>query len=424
MRKRRNKPLEKRYSQDVIISREAHRLSKNDMSDNALKVINRLNQADFEAYLVGGGVRDLLLGKKPKDFDVATCARPNEVKALFKNARIIGKRFQLAHILFRRDIIEVATFRGSEDKHKHHKKNEKGMVIRDNVYGQLTDDVWRRDLSINALYYDVKTSSILDFAGGVNDINDKVIRIIGEPKERFLEDPVRMLRAVRFAAKLEFTIEEKTLDAIKEQAPLISEVSSSRLFDEITKLYHCGHANMAQKLLYDTELFSFLFPLTQAESEHDDAVKKLIKETLNSTDLRIKNDRPVTPAFLFAAFLWHPLLSHQQHYREKGMTPLGALEKAMKVLMSKQQQQINIPKRFIQSMREIWMLQFQFTKRYGKRPLRLLNHPRFRAAYDFLLIRALSGDEDPSLAEWWTDFQSADEEERQSLIQSLKRKNK
>lgn len=365
----------------------------------------------------------MLIGKHPKDFDIATSAHPKDVRGLFKNARIIGRRFQLAHILFRRDIIEVATFRGDAEKPGAQKKNDKGMIVRDNVYGTLEEDVWRRDLTINALYYDVKTSSIIDFTGGVEDIKKKQVRIIGDPTERFLEDPVRMIRAIRFSAKLDFNIEEATYQALCENTEALAHVSSSRLFEEVLKVYHSGQAQVAQQQLIDSGLFKVLFPLVNEALDADETVNDLILETLKSTDKRIQNNRPVTPAFLFATLLWRPLLNYQQSYIEKGMPPLPALEKAMKVLVSKQQQFISIPKRFIQSMREIWLLQFQLNKRHGKRAFRLATHPRFRAAYDFLLIRSFAGEVDTELAEWWTDFQRAKDDEKKRMVNELKQTN-
>jgi poly(A) polymerase len=407
----------------VVIQRKHHTISKNNISANALKVLNRLHQHEFEAHLVGGSVRDLLLGVQPKDFDVVTNAHPNEIKKLFRNARLIGRRFRLAHILFYRDIIEVATFRKSAPQGDDHKVNTEGMLVRDNEYGTITDDVWRRDFTINALYYNIADFSIVDFTGGFQDLKDKIVRMIGDPDTRYHEDPVRMLRAIRFCAKLDFQLEEKTKASLHQLTGLIKNVSSSRLFEEIVKMYHHGHGLRSQALLEQHHLFEHLFPFTHEEMQTDTSVSELIEHTLKSTDSRIKKNRPVTPAFLLAVFLWRPLLKEIEHYQEKGLPPLPALEKAMNVILSKQSQFISIPKRFTQSMREMWVLQFRLNRRHGNRAFRTLEHPRFRAAYDFLLLRTLVGEEDVALSDWWTTFQEVDEEEQSKMVQSLRKNN-
>jgi len=405
------------------IPRKEHCISKTDLDPNVLKVLNRLDSAGYQAYLVGGSVRDLLLKKSPKDFDVATNAKPQEIRNLFRNARIIGRRFKLVHILYQRDIIEVATFRGKdlEEADIHQKTNERGMLVRDNVYGTFEEDAFRRDFTINSLYYNMHDGSILDLTGGVQDIKNRLVRMIGDPVLRYQEDPVRMLRAVRFCAKLHFTLASETAAPIPELALLITHVSNSRLFDEMTKLYQCGEAESAQRLLSELKLFQLLFPLTQAEMEKAlYPVNALLGIALENTDARIRDGKPVTPAFIFAVLLWFPMLNQAAEIQKNGTEPLPALEQAMSLVVSEQNRIVCIPKRFTQIMREIWLLQFRLDKRQGERAFHLLEHPRFRAAYDFMALRALAGDAPMELAQWWTSFQEADDETRHTMVASLK----
>lgn len=421
LRKKRTNKLAVNTS--YIVPRDHHNLSKTDISTNALKVLNRLNSAGFEAYLVGGSVRDLLLGKVPKDFDIATSATPNEIRKLFRNARIIGRRFKLVHIIFHRDIIEVATFRSSESDEidiDQQQVNERGMLVRDNVYGTLEQDAWRRDFSINSLYYNIENASIVDLTGGTNDVLKRQVRIIGNPDTRYQEDPVRMLRAIRFSAKLHFTMVPETAEPIQRLSFLITHVSSSRLFDEITKLYQCGEAELVQRLLVEHGLFAHLFEQTSALLTSKYPVNALLGIALENTDIRIRDNKPVTPAFLFAVLLWFPLMECTTKLQEEdGLDPLPALEKAMSQVIANQNKVIMIPKRFTQVMREIWLLQYRFPKRHGHRALNLLHHPRFRAAYDFLALRALAGDESIELAKWWTNFQEVDEASQMEMIEAL-----
>lgn len=402
---------------NFVIPRSQHKLSKTDLSSNALKVLNRLNSAGFQAYLVGGSVRDLLLGKAPKDFDVATNATPSEIRNLFRNARIIGRRFKLVHIIFHRDIIEVATFRGSQTMDENQQVNERGMLVRDNVYGSLDEDAWRRDFTVNSLYYNIDDYSIIDFTGGFEDIQKRQLRIIGNADTRYQEDPVRMLRAMRFAAKLQFDLAEDTAAPILALAPLIRHVSSSRLFDEITKLYQCGEGEAVQRLLIQHGLFAHLFPQTEALLNSEYPVNAFMGISLESTDTRIRSDKPVTPAFLFAVLLWFPLKKMAAFLQqEENLPPLVALEKAMSAVITEQNKIILIPKRFSLVIREIWLLQFRFAKRQGGRAFNMLQHPRFRAAYDFLALRALAGDESMELAQWWTTFQETDPTTQQQMV--------
>lgn len=402
-----------------IIPRSEHHVSKTDISVNALKVLNRLNSAGYQAYLVGGSVRDLLLGKAPKDFDVATSATPQQVRDLFRNARIIGRRFKLVHILYHREIIEVATFRGHEPIDDNQQVNDRGMLIRDNVYGTLEEDAWRRDFTINSLYYNVEDASIVDYTGGVKDVNQKLMRMIGKPVVRYQEDPVRMLRAIRFSAKLHFEMAPETAAPLPQLSHLLGHVSGSRLFDEITKLYQCGEAESVQRLLVKYGLFPHLFPQTHALIGGEHPVNAFIVIALESTDTRIRDNKPVTPAFLFAVFLWFPLLERTEKLKNEGIDPLPALEQAMSQVITEQNKVITVPKRFTQVVREIWLMQYRFSKRVGNRAFHLLEHPRFRAAYDFLALRALAGDESMELAQWWTTFQDADTNTQAKMVAEL-----
>jgi poly(A) polymerase len=408
---------------DYVIPRSHHKLSKTDLSANALKVLNRLHSVGFQTYLVGGSVRDLLLGKVPKDFDVATNATPNQIRKLFRNARVIGRRFKLVHIIFDRDIIEVATFRrsDSEEVDDNQQTNETGMLVSDNVYGTLDEDAWRRDFTVNSLYYNIDDSTIVDFTGGFKDIQQRVLRIIGDPDTRYQEDPVRMLRALRFSAKLHFTMVEETAEPIYRLGHLIKQVSGARLFDEMAKLYQCGEAETVHRLLIKYGLFAQLFEQThQSLTNKEYPVNAFLCLALENTDMRILNNQPVTPAFLFAVFLWFPLKEKAtQLQNEENLTPLVALEKAMSFVIGVQNKVITIPRRFSQIIREIWLLQFRFPKRVGDRPFNLAQHPRFRAAFDFLALRSLVGDESIDLAQWWTSFQEASESGQDEMIATL-----
>lgn len=405
--------------EQFLITRNQHHVSKTDISPNALAVLNRLNSSGYEAYLVGGSIRDLLLRKAPKDFDVATNATPNQIKKIFRNARIIGRRFKLVHILYHREIIEVATFRGHDDIDENHQTNDRGMVIRDNVYGTFKEDAWRRDFTINSLYYTITDNSIVDFTGGFNDINKRLIRMIGDPVKRYEEDPVRMLRAIRFSAKLGFDIEPNTAKPIKPNSGLITHISGSRLFEEMIKLYQSGVAESVHSQLLKFGLFNFLFPLTYGLINSPYPLTSFITVALQSTDKRIKDNKPVTPAFVFAALLWFPLQQRTKELKDQGVEPLPALEQAMSLVIAEQNKIVTIPKRFTQVMREIWLLQYRFEKRTGHRAFGLLTHPRFRGAYDFMALRALAGDESIELADWWTMFQESPPAIQQKMVDEL-----
>lgn len=391
-------------------------LSIEHISTNALKVIQRLTKNDYKAYLVGGCVRDLLLGKSPKDFDIATSAHPEEVRDLFRNSRMIGKRFRIVHVRFGRDIIEVATFRGPHKEVDKDSHSESGMILDDNVYGTFEEDVFRRDFAINALYYDIETKEVIDLVDGLSDINAKCIRLIGEPNTRYREDPVRMLRAVRFKAKLDFNIDDETGSSIGQLGYLLQDIPPARLFEEVLKLFMSGHGAAALNAMLEYELFGWLFPATRRAMD-DSPAEKLIRLSLTSTDSRIADEKPVTPAFIFSALLWYPFVAEIKHLEEEGVTSVEASHIAAANVIANQQLFTSIPKRFSGPMREIWNLQFRLPIRYGNKPEVMLRHKRFRAAYDFLLLREESGEKLDNLGQWWTKYQDADEETRAKLKQ-------
>ncbi|MCF6281650.1 MAG: polynucleotide adenylyltransferase PcnB, partial [Candidatus Polarisedimenticolaceae bacterium] len=408
----------------TIITRDEHNISRANISPNALKVLYRLNSEGFQAYLVGGGVRDLLLGREPKDFDVATNATPEEVKTVFRNCRLIGRRFRLAHVFFGRETIEVATFRSKNDAAaQEEQQSDKGMILRDNVYGTIEEDALRRDFSVNALYYGVEDFSIIDYAGGMQDLEEGRLRLLGDPEERYREDPVRMLRAVRFASKLGFTIDHDCESCLAELSHLLEEVPAARLFEEVLKLFMGGTALIAFEKLRHYDLFSALFPETDevlSFEEHNFPIT-FVNRGVENTDRRIADGKPVTPAFLFAVLLWEPVrLLAKELEDEDGLSTIDAMQEAGYEVLKEQLQSISLPKRFSIPMREIWSLQGRFERRSGKQPQRLASHPRFRAAYDFLVLRAEAGETDMALADWWTQYQGVDDEERNQMISALR----
>ncbi len=392
----------------VTIPRDRHNISRSNISRNAVKVLYRLNSAGYQAYLVGGGVRDLLLGREPKDFDVATDARPEQVKAVFSNCRLIGRRFRLAHVHFGREIIEVATFRSNRESGEGDDRQlENGMLLSDNIYGTLEDDAQRRDFTINALYYSVEDFAVIDFADGLEDLRKGVIRLLGDPESRFREDPVRLLRAVRFAAKLGFVIEPETDKPMARLASLLADIPAARLFEEVLKLFLAGSALDTFEKLRHYELFGQLFPATEEALTHQDHDFPItfVNRGMHNTDLRIQQGKPVTPAFLFAVLLWEPVRLRAEALQASGMQPYDAQQTAATEVLADQARHVSIPKRFSYPMREIWQLQHRFLQRNGKRPQRLMSHPRFRAAYDFFLLRAEAGEVDQAEADWWTHIQ-------------------
>ncbi len=399
-----------RSAKDLKINRKA-------ISKNVTKTIQRLNDAGYEAYLVGGGVRDLLVGLKPKDFDVATNARPEELRKLFRNCRLIGRRFRLAQIYFPNEIIEVATFRAkSEEASSLQHQNEEGLLVRDNVYGTLEDDSWRRDFTINALYYDLPTDNIVDLTAGLPDLISKQIRIIGEPIIRYREDPVRMLRAIRFAAKLNFNIEEKTAAPFIELQTLLSQVASSRLFDEFIKLFFSGHAYATYQQLCQHNFYEFLFPSTAKLEQKTPAFAAMVAEALRNTDERLATNKSINPAFLIAVMLWQPYQQHLPDCLTKENNRALARQQAMSLAINEQLQLMTIPKRFTLVVKEIWDMQDKFERRHGSYPQHLLEHKRFRAGYDFLLLRSQFEPNLVELVNWWTEYQTATTQHKEEMV--------
>ena len=423
-----------------ILSRDEHDISRQDIDKAALDVLYGFKRAGYDAHLVGGCVRDLLLGLEPKDFDVVTEADPEQVKSVFKHrCRLIGRRFRLAHVRFGRLVIEVATFRGQGEGDKNRKdrfgRNGKlsgparevdkaGRLVRDNVYGTIEEDVWRRDFTINALYYNIRDYSIIDYTGGLDDIDDGLIRLIGDPEVRYREDPVRMIRAIRFAAKLGFNIEKGTETPIFELGPLLLDVSNARMFEEVLKLFHSGVAIEVFEKLRHYGLFAHLFPLTEKtlSEEKDGFPRMLVIEALKSTDRRIREGKTVNPSFLFAALLWEPMLQRKEIHAHAGMSPQDALYAAANDVIDQQIKRTAIPKRFTAQIREIWSFQYRLPNRHGDRAQTLREHVRFRAAYDFLGIRAVAGEEEVrEVFDWWTEYQEKDPVDQVAFANAVER---
>ncbi len=406
-----------------IIPRADHTVSRANISDNAIKVLHRLHRGGYQSFLVGGCVRDLLLGHQPKDFDVATDARPEEVRQLFRNCRLIGRRFRLAHIHFGREIIEVATFRATHDAldgdDVRGQTDAGGRILRDNRYGKLEDDVWRRDFTANALYYTLDGYSIWDYVGGVKDIEQRLLKVIGDPETRYREDPVRMLRAVRFSAKLGFTIDELSEQPLWQLGDLLADVPPARLFDELSKMFLTGCATESLRLLEHYDLLTYLFPSLSAElaSDTDGKLRRLIDGGVASTDARVDEEKPVTTFFLFAVLLWGPIKTRADRLIAAGKAPVPATQQAVEDVVKAQQSHVSIPRRTITPLKEMLALQSRFNTRKGVRSLRFLHHPRFRAAYDFMLLRASSGDFGDEAAQWWTQIQTRDEKGQREMAQ-------
>ena len=393
------------------IPREGHPVSRSNISENALKVMSRLRSRDHQAFLVGGAVRDLLMGGHPKDFDVATDATPEQVHALFRNSRIIGRRFRIVHVRFGREVIEVTTFRGHHGENQDRSRStrqsrqaDSGMLLRDNVFGSLEEDAARRDFTVNALYYCSADFSVYDYVDGLADLNARQIRIIGDAEQRYREDPVRMLRAIRFAAKLDFDIAPHTATPIPELAHMLEAVPAARLFDEVLKLFMAGNALRTFQLLREYELLEYLFPATYTELEDWHTTVPLIEAAMRSTDKRIAGDKSVTPAFVLAALLWAPTLRLRYQLEDDGMAAPEALREAGHSIIAEQLHHIAIPRRFTLPMREIWEFQLRLQNRRRK-PVSLLSQHRFRAAYDFLLLREEAGEDMDGLGKFWTELQ-------------------
>jgi len=437
------KPADAKAGKRTVLGKRAelsvneHGIDPELLDERAVRVVRTLTDAGFEAYIVGGAVRDLILGQRPKDFDVATNATPEEVKGLFRRAFIIGRRFRIVHVVYGRgrehEVIEVSTFRalldteaaeqvaGNEKTSKNelagksHVVDASGRVLRDNVWGEQHEDATRRDFTINAMYYDPATQTVLDYHNGMADVRARLLRMIGDPATRYREDPVRMLRVVRFAAKLGFEIEDATRAPIKEMADLINNVPAARLFDEMLKLMLSGHALACLQRLRKEGLHHGLLPLLDVVLEQPHG-ERFITLALTNTDNRVRAGKPVSPGFLFATLLWHDVQQRWQAFEAQGEYPVPALHRAMDDVLDTQTEKLAIHKRFSSDMREIWGLQLRLEKRSGRSALKLLEHQRFRAGYDFLLLRCESGELDESVGAWWTEFIEGDAAARETLL--------
>lgn len=391
----------------TIIPRDAHNVSRRDISPNALRVLYRLREAGFGAYLVGGAVRDLLIGGHPKDFDVATDATPEQIRGLFRNCRLIGRRFRLAHVVFGREIIEVATFRANQVEEDGVEAHEVEAVLRDNVFGSIDDDAVRRDFTANALYYSIEDFSIRDYVGGFADVQARVLKLIGDPERRYREDPVRMLRAVRLSAKLGFTIDAATAEPISRLAPLLREAAPARLFEECLKLFLSGHGVQSFLGMESHGLLDVMFPEAAAalRSNRSGALRRMVLKGLADTDARVAADEPVSPAFLFALLLWPAYCRSLARLQADGVHQPEAQQRAADRVTLHEMDVIALPRRFSLPMQEIWLLQPRFAQRQRRRVFRLLAHPRFRAAFDFLVLRLTASDEHAADVEFWREVQ-------------------
>jgi len=383
------------------IPRAEHPISRSNFTGAVLKVLYTLRDAGFQAYVVGGGVRDLLAGLHPKDFDIATDAHPEQIRKLFRSCRLVGRRFLIAHVRFGAEVLEVTTFRGPIGD--SHDRDETGRILSDNIYGTLEDDAFRRDFTINGLYYDIRDFGIVDYVGGMDDMRARRLRLIGDPELRYREDPVRMLRAIRIGNKLHFQMDPAAAEPIAKLAPLLREIPPARLFEEVLKLLLNPEGVENFRALHWFRLWHELFPDLAQAQEHDPGhVRAFVEWALSNTAERLKNAQTVSPAFLFAALLWPPLSMRVRVLREKQGHPEHiALAQASEEIMARQILRVAIPKRFSIPAREIWQLQSRFDMRRGNAPQRFMAHPRFRAAYDFLLLRAQAGDAPQELADWW-----------------------
>ena len=409
--------------QKNIISATDAGVSNEHISKKALQVVQGLQDAGYEAFLVGGCVRDLIIGTKPKDFDVSTNATPEQIKKTFgRNARIIGRRFRLVHVRFGYEVIEVATFRADGSDRERVGSNEmsegdQGQLLRDNVYGSIEEDVVRRDFTVNAMYYDSVKGEIIDFMGGFEDVKAGKLKSIGEPELRFTEDPVRMLRVIRFSAKLGFEMEAEALTMIEEQGKLLSHVSNARLFEEVLKLFHGGAAYDTYLLLRKYGLFKYLFPFT--DQMVIDGVDGLPERALKNTDKRVRQGKPVIPAFLFACMMWDPVKADAQILLDDGANESHAWRVAMNDGLRDQNQYVAVPRRLADIILDIWNIHFRLIKRNPRMIKASLNNRRFRAAYDFLLLRTMVHEVDEEISEWWTDIQEVELADREKMISAL-----
>lgn len=422
-------PKVKSQIQETTEQTYAYEFDEELISPSALKVVRRLQDAGYSAYLVGGCIRDLLLEGHPKDFDVATDATPEDTRALFRNSRIIGRRFKIVHVRYGREIIEVTTFRAHHEDsscQKQAKQSQQGMLLRDNVFGDIESDAIRRDFTVNALYYDPRDKQILDFTNGLEDIKRRRLKIIGDAEARYREDPVRMLRAVRFSAKLGFQIDQDSGEPINRLAPLLAEIPSARLFEEVLKLLLSGSATATLHLLREKQLFTYLFPGTERALRDDGEFElKFVNQAVINTDKRLRQNKRVTPAFIYAAFLWLPLQEAIKKLMAENKLPIqDAMQQAAHGVVGEQLASTSIPKRFSIPMREIWSLQLRLPQREGRKAFNMMEHPRFRAAYDFALLREEAGEDLNGLGAWWTRFQDASEDQRVKMTQEFKGRRK
>lgn len=399
----------------LIIPAGEHAVTRKLIGRSALKVLDKLHEAGHSAYLVGGGVRDALVGLKPKDFDVATDASPETIRALFRNSRIIGRRFRLVHVVYGREIIEVATFRAAHSKGAGGEIGAAGRIVRDNVFGSIEEDAYRRDFSVNALYYNIADGSIVDYAGGLADLEKGVFQLIGDPKTRCEEDPVRVLRAVRLAAKLNFSIDPATLEAMRATSAELRSTPPPRLFEEVLKLFQGGYALRSFHSVRDHDLLRYLFPLLDKRLKRgDESLQSMLDAALENTDRRVAQGKPITPAYLLAFMLWPDVRELAIEGCEEGMSINDSLFGAADQVLSTQLRIISIPRRFSGPMKEIWQMQPRLERHRGGRALKLMDERRFRAAYDFLCLRATVDERLRESAQWWTDIQNRPEEERAS----------
>lgn len=398
------------------IARDRHGIDRRNVSRHAIKVCEVLRQHGYEGYIVGGAVRDLIVGLEPKDFDVATNATPEQTRPLFRRARIIGRRFQLVHVVFGQEIIETSTFRAPAAVTQ--KTDEHGRILSDNEFGTQEQDAIRRDFTINALYYDPLTEEVIDYCHGVDDLKKRVVRMIGDPQTRYREDPVRMLRAVRFSAKLNGQIHPETLSPIRPMADLLGNVPASRLFDEMLKLLTCGHAMDCLRQLREVGLHRGLLPLLDVVLEQPGG-ERFVELALERTDVRVRSGKSVSPSFLFAALLWQLVDVRWKQLQEQGEHTIPALTQAADSVLDEQTEKLAIQRRYAADMREIWFMQPRFERRLGKTIWRMIEQPRFRAAVDFLQLRAAAGQFDSVLAQWWMDLADNDDASRAAMIEAL-----
>ncbi len=402
-------------------SREKHGIDRRNVSRHAIKVCEVLHNEGYSAYIVGGAVRDLIVGLEPKDFDVATNATPNQIRPLFRRARIIGKRFQLVHVVFGQEIIETSTFRAPASVEQD--TDEHGRILRDNLFGTHEEDAARRDFTLNALYYDPITEEVIDYHRGLPDLKKRVVRMIGDPETRYREDPVRMLRALRFAAKLSATIDPASREPLVRMAHLIENVPSSRLFDEILKLLTCGHAMDCLRQLQAVGLHQSVLPSMELTFKEEGG-EEFVELALARTDARVRAGKTISPSFLFAALLWKLVNKRWQKICAEGEHPAQALMQAADSVVAEQTRKLAIQRRFQADMREIWFMQARFERANAKTIWRMIEQPRFRAAVDFLQLRAEAHEVDSVQAQWWMDLANADDSTRAEMIEAHEAENR